>query len=64
MILEMQLKPDLVQVEKATDVRRIGSHCPFPLTQALEASHKDSCVSSDGNTQYLQTVTTDWTPPT
>lgn len=63
MILEMQLKPDLVRVEKATDVRRIRSHRPFP-TEALEASHKDSYVSSDGNTQYLQIVTTDWTPPT
>lgn len=30
MILEMQLKPDLVQVEMAMDVRRIGFHCPFP----------------------------------
>lgn len=30
MILEMQLKPDLVQVEKAMDVGRIGSHCSFP----------------------------------
>lgn len=63
MILKMQQKPDLVQVEKAMDVRRTGSHCPFP-TEALEASLKDPRASSHGNTWYLQIVTTDWTPPT
>jgi len=36
----------------------------IPLAEALEVSHKDSRVSSDGNTRYLQIVTTDWTPPT
>ena len=59
----MQLKPDLVQVEKAMDVGRIGSLF-IPLTEALEASLRDPCVSSDGNAWYLQIVTTDWTPPT
>lgn len=36
----------------------------IPLAEAPQASLKDPCVSSDGNTWYLRFVTADWTPPT
>lgn len=36
-MLSMQLKPDLVQVKNAVDVRSSGSQCPL-ATEALEAS--------------------------
>ena len=48
-ILEMQLRPNLAQVEKAMDVRRTGSHCPSPQWRHQKL-HLASASQFDGNT--------------